>query len=138
MDRIHALIVAWVGPLRGRIMIAFVLIVGMYFVLSFGEQAWRARELEEEVAKRQAEITELETKRENLEQQIAEFNSDQYDSYVAQIARRDLNLAYPGEIVMLVRWENAPASEEPAETEPEDDEPSPNWQQWLDFLTGRG
>jgi cell division protein FtsB len=138
MDRIHALIVAWVGPLRGRIMIAFVLIVGMYFVLSFGEQAWRARELEEEVAKRQAEITELETKRENLEQQIAEFNSDQYDSYVAQIARRDLNLAYPGETVMLVRWENAPASEEPAETEPEDDEPSPNWQQWLDFLTGRG
>jgi cell division protein FtsB len=135
MDRIHALIVAWLGPLRGRIMIAFVLIVGMYFVLSFGEQAWRARELEDEVAQRQAAITELETKRENIEAQIAEFNSDKYEPYVAQIARRDLNLAYPGETVMLVRWGEAPAETQPEESEPEPDEPAPNWKRWVDFVT---
>lgn len=138
MDRIYASISNWLGPLRGRIMVAFVLIVGLYFVLSFGEQAWRARELEENVARRQAEITALETKRENLEEQIAAYDSEQYETYVAQIARRDLNLAYPGETVMLVRWADPPEKPEPDEPEAEPEEPDPNWQRWLDFLTHRG
>lgn len=137
MDRIHALFAAWLGPLRGRIMIAFVLIVGLYFVLSFGEQAWRARELEDDVAQRQAEISELETKRENIEQQIAEYDSEKYETYVAQVARRDLNLAYPGETVMLVRWDEPAYEPQPEEPEPEPDEPDPNWQRWFDILTHR-
>jgi cell division protein FtsB len=134
MDRIQSLISVWLGPLRGRLMIAFVLIVGMYFVLSFGEQAWRARELEDEVAQRRAEIAELELKRENLEEQIATYNSDQYETYVAQIARRDLSLAYPGETVMLVRWDDPPSQPETSDPEPEPGEPDPTWRQWLDFL----
>jgi cell division protein FtsB len=137
MEQIYARISAWLGPIRGRIMIGFVLIVGLYFVLAFGEQAWRARELEDEVAQRQAEITELETKRENLEQQIAEFDGASYENYVAQIARRDLNLAYPGETVMLVRWQDAPQEPEEVESDPEPSDPAPNWQQWFDFITHR-
>ncbi len=116
-------------------MVAFVLIVGMYFVLSFGEQAWRARELEETVAQRQAEIAELETKRDNLAAQIEAYNTEQYTTYVEQVARRDLNLAYPGETVMLVRWNPAEEAPPQPETEPES-EPSPaNWERWLTFLT---
>ncbi len=138
MDRMYTRISNILGPLRGRIMVAFVLIVGMYFVLSFGEQAWRARELEEDVAQRQAEITELETKRENLQQQIATYDSQQYETYVSQIARRDLNLSYPGETVMLVRWADPPEEPEPVEPEPDPEKPDPNWQRWLDFLTRRG
>jgi cell division protein FtsB len=138
MDRLHATIATWLGPLRGRIMVAFVLIVGLYFVLSFGEQAWRARELEADVAERQAEIARLETKRENLEAQIAAYNSDQYETYVAQIARRDLNLAYPGETVMLVRWDKPAAEPEEEQPEPEPDQPDSNWQRWLEFLTRTG
>lgn len=138
MDRIYASISDWLGPFRGRIMVGFVLIVGMYFVLSFGEQAWRARELEEDVAQRQAEITELETRRENLEQRIADYNGERYETYVAQVARRDLNLAYPGETVMLVRWDEAPSEPDPVEPAPVAPEPDPNWQRWLDFLTRRG
>lgn len=138
MDRMYTRISDWLGPLRGRIMIGFVLIVGMYFVLSFGEQAWRAQELEADVAERKAEIRDLEQKRDSLEQQIVTYNSDQYDTYVAQIARRDLNLAYPGETVMLVRWNEAPKdaiNEDPA---PEPDNPSSNWQRWLDIFTRSG
>jgi cell division protein FtsB len=138
MDRVYERISNWLGPLRGRIMVGFVLIVGLYFVLSFGEQAWRARELEEEVAQRQAEITELETRRSNIQDQISTYNTDQYDTYVAQIARRDLNLAYPGETVMLVRWGEPPAETSVEEPEPEPDETETNWQKWLDFLTRRG
>lgn len=138
MDRIYARISDWLVPFRGRIMVGFVLIVGMYFVLSFGEQAWRARELEEDVAQRQAEITELETRRENLEQRIADYNGERYETYVAQVARRDLNLAYPGETVMLVRWDEAPSEPDPVEPEPAAPDPDPNWQRWLDFLTRRG
>jgi cell division protein FtsB len=138
MDHMYSRISDWLGPLRGRIMIGFVLIVGMYFVLSFGEQAWRAQELESDVAERKAEISELEQKRESLEQQIITYNSDQYDTYVAQIARRDLNLAYPGETVMLVRWNEPPQGSADYESDPEPDEPSPNWQKWLDIFTRSG
>ena len=138
MDQIYARISDWLGPLRGRIMVAFVLIVGMYFVLSFGEQAWRAQELEEDVARRQAEITELQTRRENLQQQITAYDGEQYDTYVAQIARRDLNLAYPGETVMLVRWNDPPDEPETHAPEPKSSDPDPNWRKWLDFITHRG
>jgi cell division protein FtsB len=138
MDQIYTRISNWLGPLRGRIMVAFVLIVGMYFVLSFGEQAWRARELEDDVAQRQAEITELETKRDNLQEQIDTYDSSQYETYVAQIARRDLNLSYPGETVMLVRWGDPPPETENDEPEPEPDSTDPNWQRWVDFFTRRG
>ncbi|MEX2426385.1 MAG: septum formation initiator family protein [Thermomicrobiaceae bacterium] len=138
MDRVQVLISSWLGPLRGRLMIAFVLIVGMYFVLAFGEQAWRARELEASVAERQAEITELENKRDNLEQQLADYNTGQYDTYVAQIARRDLSLAYPGETVMLVRWSEAHSEPEIDDSDPEPPEPDPTWQRWVDYLTRSG
>jgi cell division protein FtsB len=138
MDRLLALITNWLGPLRGRIMVAFVLIVGMYFVLSFGEQAWRARELEENVAQRQAEIAELRLTRQSLESQIEAYNSEHYETYVAQVARRDLNLAYPGETVMLVRWDGPPESAQIDETEPEDDPDDPNWRKWIDFVAQRG
>lgn len=138
MDRIYAALSTWLGPIRGRLMIAFVLVVGMYFVLSFGEQAWRERELQTEVSQRQEEIVELEKKRDELEQQVAEFQTDRYHTYVEQVARRDLSLAYPGETVLLVRW--APPPEPPAEddAEVEPPEPDPNWRQWLDFLAGLG
>jgi cell division protein FtsB len=138
MDRMYDSISAWLSPIRGRIMIGFVLIVGMYFVLSFGEQAWRAQELESDVTDRREEISELRQKRDTLEDQIAMYNSDQYDTYVAQIARRDLNLAYPGETVMLVRW-NTPAPEAvEVEPDPESTPTPPNWQRWLDFVTRSG
>ncbi|TVR73902.1 MAG: septum formation initiator family protein [Sphaerobacteraceae bacterium] len=136
-DRIYTSISEWLGPIRGRIMIGFVLIVGMYFVLSFGEQAWRAQELESDVAERKAEITELRQKRDSLEQQIQAYDSDQYETYVAQIARRDLNLAFPGETVMLVRWNEAPTPAVENEPEPEADGPPPNWQRWMDILARR-
>jgi cell division protein FtsB len=135
MDQLYERISAWLSPIRGRIMIGFVFIVGLYFVLAFGEQAWRARELEDDVAQRQAEITELETKRENLEQQLAEFDGARYETYVEQVARRDLNLAYPGENVMLVRWDDPPPQPEPDEPDDDPDKPDSNWQRWVDFLT---
>jgi cell division protein FtsB len=125
----------WFAPLRGRVMVVFVLIVGLYFVLSFGEQAWRARDLEEDVTARQAEITELREQRAALEAQVQSFNTERYNIYVEQTARRDLNLAYPGETVMLVRWTPPPEAPVNEETHDEGDASAPNWQRWLEFLT---
>lgn len=136
MDRIYVALSAWLGPIRGRLMIAFVLIVGMYFVLSFGEQAWRERELQAEVARRQAEIETLEARRDSLEEQIAAYQTDRYNTYVEQVARRDLSLSYPGETVLLVRWTSPPEQPADDDVQPEPEPPAPNWRQWLDFLTG--
>lgn len=138
MQRTLREISSWIGPLRGRLMVAFILIVGMYFVLAFGEQAWRSRELDAEVASRHAEVTVLQSRRDNLQTQVANFRTERYNTYVEQVARRDLNLAYPGETVFLVRWNPAPEESPVEETEPERSEPVPNWRQWLDFLTSSG
>lgn len=138
MDRIYSALSTWIGPIRGRLMVAFVLVIGMYFVLSFGEQAWRARELEANVAERQEHIADLESRRDNLEDQVAEYQTDRYHTYVEQVARRDLSLAYPGETVLLVRWNPPPEQPRDEQSEPEPSEPDPNWRQWLDFLSGSG
>jgi cell division protein FtsB len=138
MHRVLNQISEWLVPVRGRLMVAFVLIVGMYFVLAFGEQAWRARELEDDVAQRQSEITELQANRDQLQDQVDSYRTDQYNIYVEQIARRDLNLSYPGETVLLVRWDPAPDEPVIEPEEPAPAGPEPNWRKWLDLFTRSG
>jgi cell division protein FtsB len=135
MRNIRTTVAAWLEPIRGRLMIAFVLIVGLYFVLSFGEQAWRSQELEHEVDQRRSEIIEMRETRDQLEAQLEEYNSEHYTTFVEQSARRDLNLAYPGETVLLVRWNDPPAEPEPEIIEAEPDVDTPNWQRWLNFFS---
>jgi cell division protein FtsB len=125
----------WLEPLRGRIMTGIVLLIGLYFVLAFGEQAWHARELEAEVGAREADLTALQLRRDDLQERVTTYNSEAYLIYVEQAARRELNLSYPEETVVLVRWAAAP--EPPAHDASESTVSRPeqsNWQKWVDFL----
>lgn len=119
---------------RGRLVVAAVLLVGLYFVVGFGEQAWRARQLQAEVAGRREAVAEMEARQLELGWQIVEYAAD-YPGYVERIARRDLNLARPGETVVLLRMRPAPEPE-PAPTPDEADQgaKSPNWRAWLDLF----
>lgn len=118
--------------MRGRLVIALVLLVGAYFVVAFGEQAWKARQLDAEVAERQAAVAELTAQKQTLQQQLDEYSSDQYLNYVERTARRDLNLSRPGEHVLLVRWQasDSPTPEPSPEATPKPAEQE-IWNKWL-------
>ena len=73
---------ATVARMRGRLVIAVVLLIGAYFVVAFGEQAWKARQLEGEVAERQAAVDQMQEQNAALKSQLQEYSSDKYLSYV--------------------------------------------------------
>lgn len=122
---------------RGRIAILMLVLVWGYFLIAFGEQAWRARQLQEDVDAQRESIAALSRENARLQEQADLYASDAYDDYAQAVARRDLNLANPGETVVLVRWQvqaQPPEAQEPA-VEPAEPE-RPNWKRWLDAFSG--
>jgi cell division protein FtsB len=121
---------------RGRLILAVILIVALYFVVAYGEQAWKARRLQAEVAERRAAIARLESKHDVLKQKVDRYASDHYLLYAEQVARRDLGLSYPDETTLLIHWLPAPSpSPVPKPSTTPRPAPEPTWQQWLDLIT---
>lgn len=121
---------------RGRIAILFVLCVAVYFLIAFGEQAWRAQQLQAQVREQQASIARLDRDNAVLRDEQAALAGESWSAYVQARARRDLNLANPGETVLMVRW-SAPqgdAVSTPAPDVVKDD--IANWRQWLNIFSG--
>lgn len=119
---------------RGRIAILMLVLVWSYFLVAFGEQAWRARELQAELDREQASIAALARENEKLQAQVDRYASNGYLDYVQAIARRDLDLANPGETVVLVRWQDQGSPQEAEEPPPPVDD-RPNWKRWLDAFS---
>lgn len=123
---------------RGRIALLVVLIVWVYFLVLFAGQAWRARQLQADVANQRVAIARLELENADLREQVAELGSPAYLERAGAIGRRDFGLARPEETVLLVRWQEAdtasPPASPPAAPATADDEP--NWQRWFAVLTG--
>ncbi|MGA7672126.1 MAG: septum formation initiator family protein [Nitrolancea sp.] len=122
--------------MRGRLVIAFVLLIGAYFVVAFGEQAWKARQLDGEVAERQAAVDDMRAQHQALQSQVTEYSSDRYLTYVESAARRDLNLSRPGETVLLVRWQGATQATPTPQATEESSQPQreTNWSKWLSLF----
>lgn len=121
---------------RGRIAILMVMLVWLYFLVAFGEQAWRANQLQAEVDAQRTAIQDMQRENAELREEVNRLDSPQYREYVESVARRDLNLANPGETVLLVRWEGTSRSAaEPAPTPQPASSEKPNWRQWLDLFS---
>lgn len=126
---------SWFGQWRGRLVVAVVLAVGLYFVVAFGNQAWKSRQLQAEVAARQATVTAMEAENADLQAQVQRDASPQYLSDVEASARRDLNLSHPGETVLLIRWQaSATPAPAPEANQARHHDPQPNWRRWLDLV----
>ncbi len=126
---------ASIAQMRGRLVIAFVLLIGAYFVVAFGEQAWKARQLQSEVAERQSAVAQMQAQKQSLQGQLTEYSSDRYLAYVERSARRDLNLSRPGETVLLVRWKTSvAATPAPQSTAPPAPHHKANWSKWLSLF----
>jgi len=120
---------------RGRIAILFVLCVAVYFLIAFGEQAWRARQLQAQVGEQQAAIAQLDRDNAALGDEQTSLSGDAWVAYVQSRARRDLNLANPGETVLMVQWG---ADQQTIVPEPafiaEQEDPA-NWLQWFNIFS---
>jgi cell division protein FtsB len=120
---------------RSRIAILFVLIVVTWFLLAFAEQAWRARQLQAEASQQRSAIATIEANNAELQEQLAVYQTDAWLDYAQSRARRDLNLANPGETILMVRWgprQPGEMTEQPATA----NEPDPaNWRKWVDVFT---
>ncbi len=139
MRNLFAAIAVSFARMRGRLVIAIVLLIGAYFVVAFGEQAWKARQLQGEVAERQAAVDQAQAQNQALQAQLKDYSSDKYLAYVESAARRDLNLSRPGETVLLVRWQGGAT---PTPTVISAATPTPaiqpahksNWSKWLSLF----
>jgi cell division protein FtsB len=120
---------------RARIALLFVLIVAIYFLVAFAEQAWRARQLQAQAAQQRAAIEVLDHENAALRTQLDDYDTDLYFDYVQQRARRDLNLANPGETVLLVGWAPPQTTPEVASPPAAEEDERPNWRQWLDVFS---
>lgn len=121
---------------RNRIAILLILFVGVYFMVAFGEQAWRARQLQAEEASLRGAIAKIERGNQTLQAELDSYSTDAYTAYVEARARRDLNLANPGETVLLVNWQNPPppaVAQPPVPTRKADE---PNWRRWFSIFAG--
>jgi len=119
--------------LRTALLVALGFAIALYFVVAFGQQAWRARQLELQVAERRAALTRLVTERDALARQLADLQGENYRAYVERTARSELNLTYPGETVLFVQWESVSPAASPALSTPTPI-PQPNWERWLEIL----
>jgi len=123
-----------VGNLRSQLLALLAFGITLYFVVAFGQQAWKARQLEAQVTARRQVLATLQQEHDQLATELERFVTGDYRTYVEHTARRELNLAYPGETVVIVRWQAAPTpvlEAPPSASQPAD---RPNWRRWLELL----
>ncbi|GBD16418.1 Cell division protein FtsB [bacterium HR26] len=122
------------GNIRGQLLVLLAFGITLYFVVAFGQQAWKARQLEAQVAERRQALAALQREHDQLAAELERYATGDYQTYVEQTARRELNLAYPGETVGIVRWHAAPTPTPQATPSGQRPESKPNWRRWLDVL----
>lgn len=120
---------------RSRIAILFVLVVVTWFLLAFAEQSWRARQLQAEASQQRSAIAAIEADNAELQAQLDVYSTDAWLDYAQSRARRDLNLANPGETVLMVRWGPRQPGTSTEPTAPTADPDPANWRQWVDVFT---
>lgn len=121
---------------RGRLTLLILLLAAVYFVIAFAGQALRARELRADIAAHRATLARIEAENAVLQRQVERYATDYYDVYIQQRARRDLLLANPGETLVLIDWQPAPAAPVAPEGAPPATDP-PNWRRWLEVFDRR-
>ena len=122
-----------VGRNQKRIALGVSLLVCIYFIVIFGEQAWRTNQLEADIAQQRASIADIRRENAVLATKAELLNSPAYPAYVERIARRDLGFARPGDTVLIVPRQAA-IQPTPAPAVIAEAEPRQNWQRWIDAV----
>ena len=131
---------ATVGFLRRGAIFGVAVAVLLIFAAGVVEQRWKEAQLREQVAAEQAVLDAAKERNAALKAQLAATSDEARRAWVEATARRELNLAYPGETVYLVNWTEPPTkpAAQPAQEAAPTPEPSeePNWRRWWRVVTG--
>ena len=133
-----------VALLRRGLMVGLALAVLSLFVAGVVEQRWKEAQLRDQVAAQQAEVQVAADRNATLKDELAATSDEARRAWVESSARRQLNLAYPGETVYLVNWtEPATKPASAAQAAPQASPPATptapaesNWRRWWRVLSG--
>ena len=129
-----------VGFLRRGAIFGVAVAVLLIFAAGVVEQRWKEAQLREQVAAEQAILDAAKERNAALKAQLAATSDEARRAWVEATARRQLNLAYPGETVYLVNWTEPPAkpAAQPAQEAAPTPGPSeePNWRRWWRVIAG--
>lgn len=120
-------------------MVGLALAVLGLFAAGVVEQRWKEAQLRGQVAAQQAALQVAAERNAALKADLAATNDEARRAWVETAARRQLNLAYPGETVYLVNWTEPATRPAPAEqAAPQAATPAaePNWRRWWRVLSG--
>lgn len=82
---------------RSKIVWVIILILAFYIVFLFSDKYARILQLKEDIKELESEIQDLKTKNESLAEEIESLKSDKY---IEKIAREELGLSKPNEIIL--------------------------------------
>jgi cell division protein FtsB len=126
--------------LRRGATVALVIGVLSLFAAGVVEQRWKESQLREQVAAEQAELQAAQARQAALKEELAGTSDEAQRAWVEATARRQLNLAYPGETVYLVNWTPPPGgavpSAQPVAAATEPVATKSTWQKVWHFLVG--
>ena len=88
-----------------------------------------------EAAQQRDTIAAIEAGNAELREQLDVYETDAWLDYAQSRARRDLNLANPGETVLMVRWGPRQPGTVTETTAPTVECEPANWRKWLDVFT---
>jgi len=83
--------------LHSKIIWAIILLLILYIVFLFSDKYARTLQLKEDIKRLESEIEELKMKNNNLSEEVESLKSDKY---VEKIAREELGLTKPDEILI--------------------------------------
>ena len=137
--RVRRVAINAIGLLRRGLMVGLALAVLGLFAAGVVEQRWKEAQLRGQVAAQQAALQVAAERNAALKADLAATNDEARRAWVETAARRQLNLAYPGETVYLVNWTEPATRPAPAEqAAPQAATPAaePNWRRWWRVLSG--
>jgi cell division protein FtsL len=134
-------------PLFSRLGLLVLIALCFFFVASYTGRLRHKADVEQEIAALQQRIAEAEQHQQELQAELDYVNSP---AYIEEVARNELDMAKPGDKVIVVVKHDAEATPDEAAPDvaasgapaPEEypvdsgslDEPT--WEQWLDLVTG--
>lgn len=123
------------APKESRFKLRFVSVIFLFLIVVFGMSIFRnvlrIRRVNEEIARKEADVEKLKVKNEELQKRIQELGSE---VYIEGQIRNNLGLVKEGEIVVVLPNPDILRKLTPVYEKEEEEQPKHNWEKWMDLF----
>lgn len=106
--------------MKRRIFTFLILLFGIYLIISLSRSVWNLWQSGKRIQEAEMKVEKLKAYNLKLKEEVAESKSPEY---IEKMAREKLNMAFPGETLIIISEE----LKKPPEREKEN---IPHWQRW--------